>query len=239
MIAQGAMENDRAPGRAEWKIRYVLLNSNPVSVSSAIVRVLTINSLSINNVCMSTTLRNEQPAVDKRGKYYEERVRNSARFEEFHRPSVELLLNLIYTYDVVETRLTRVLGAHSLSLSGFNILMILNSMKPAGCQLHELGELLLVSRANVTGLVDSLEQKGLVERTPDKSDRRVRMARLTKTGSEFLESMLPNYYVEIRRLFSGSNNSEKAALSELLANLRATIQGPVGDKKPFQRKKSK
>jgi hypothetical protein len=51
--------------------------------------------------------------------------------------------------------------------------------------------------------------------------------------------MLPNYYVEIRRLFSGSNNSEKAALSELLANLRATIQGPVGDKKPFQRKKSK
>jgi MarR family transcriptional regulator, 2-MHQ and catechol-resistance regulon repressor len=188
---------------------------------------------------MSTTLRTDAPAVDKRELYYNERLRHSASFEEFHRPSVELLLNLIYTYDVVETRISRVLAGHCLSLSGFNILMILNSMKPHGCQLHELGELLIVSRANVTGLVDSLEQKGLVERTADTNDRRVRIARITEEGSEFLKLMLPNYYNEIRGLFCGFSNAEKATLSELLVGLRNTIQKPNAVKDPYKGRKSK
>ena len=206
---------------------------------ASIVSSLTIKSLSINNPFMSTTLRTDPPEVDKRGKYYEERVRKSARFEEFHLPSVELLLNLIYTYDVLETRLSRVLGTYCLSLSGFNILMILNSMNPDGCQLHELGELLLVSRANVTGLVDSLEQKGMVERCLDQRDRRVRLARITTAGVEFLESMLPHYYVEVRKLLSGFDDADKSTLSDLLAKLRATIIWPDGDKNSLQRKKSK
>ncbi|HUK90304.1 MAG TPA: MarR family transcriptional regulator [Blastocatellia bacterium] len=177
--------------------------------------------------------------MDKRETYYKERIRKHSSYDEFHRPSVELLLNLIYTYDVVETRISRVLGEHCLSLSGFNILMILNSVKPAGRQLHELGELLLVSRANVTGLVDSLEQKGLVERGPDKNDRRVRIARITDPGVELLDSMLSSYYKEVRGMFCGFSNNDKADLSELLARLRTTIQKSLSEKDPLQGKKGK
>jgi MarR family 2-MHQ and catechol resistance regulon transcriptional repressor len=189
---------------------------------------------------MSTTLRHDAVEVDKRGKYYEERIRqHSATIAEFHRPSVELLLNMIYTYDVTETRLTRFLVAHCLSLSGFNVLMILKAAKATGCQLHELGELLLVSRANVTGLVDSLEQKSLVERVPDKNDRRVRIAHITAQGEALLESMLPSYYTEVRGLLMGLSNAEKATLTELLAKLRHSIQRPDNCKDQYKGRKGK
>jgi MarR family 2-MHQ and catechol resistance regulon transcriptional repressor len=145
---------------------------------------------------------------------------------EFHRPSVELLLNLIYTYDVTETCLRRFLVAHCLSLSGFNVLKILSAAEATGCQLHELGELLLMSRANVTGLVDSLEQRAFVERVPDKTDRRVRVVHITAHGEALLESMLPSYYTEVRLLLMGLNNAEKATLTDLLVKLRLSIQRP-------------
>lgn len=89
--------------------------------------------------------------------------------------------------------------------------------------MHELGELLLVSRANATGLVDCLERKGLVERSASSKDRRVRLARLTKSGHKLLESILPEHYSRVRHLLRGLNNQDKAALSNLLMKLRRNV----------------
>src|SRR5262249_51771822 len=94
-----------------------------------------------------------------------------------------------------------------------------------GCPLHELSELLLVSRANITGLVDSLEQRGLVSRIPDENDRRVRLASITPAGKQLLEEYLPDHYKMIRRLCSGLSDEEKAALSDLLTKLRRNVRG--------------
>ena len=102
------------------------------------------------------------------------------RYTEFDRPSVDLLLQLLYTHDVVMTDMGRSFAAHGLSDSAFNVLMILRS-RSQGLQLSELGELLLVRRANVTGLVNCLVRKALVERATDK-DRRIRMAGLLAHG---------------------------------------------------------
>src|SRR3982750_3970443 len=98
-------------------------------------------------------------AADKREEHYLSRMgRHGERYAEFPRPSVELLVNLVYTCEVVESHLARRVEAHKLSLGAFNALMILSRFGAEGCPMHELGELLLVSRANVTGLVDSLER---------------------------------------------------------------------------------
>src|SRR5919199_6908275 len=123
------------------------------------------------------------PGADKREDHYLGRMRqHGARYREFHRPSVEVLFNLAYAYEVVHTHLARKIEAHGLSLGAFNVLLILSRCE-AGCPMHELGELLLVSRANVTGLVDCLARRGLVRRTPDERDRRVRLVRATKAGA--------------------------------------------------------
>ncbi len=60
--------------------------------------------------------------------------------------------------------------------------------------LHDLGEVLLMTRANVTGLIDHLEEKGLVKRVIDSSDRRARFARITKKGEGLLDEAAPAYF---------------------------------------------
>jgi MarR family transcriptional regulator, 2-MHQ and catechol-resistance regulon repressor len=162
--------------------------------------------------------------ADKREEHYLGRMRlHNARYAEFHWPSVELLINLIYTCDIIQTQLARKIEAHRLSIGAFNALLILSRCEAAGCPMHELGELLLVSRANVTGLVDCLEERGLVERTSVPADRRVRLVRLTKTGHKLLETVLPGHYRRVRALLQGVNNKEKAVLSELLTKLRQHV----------------
>src|ERR1700754_2735368 len=121
-----------------------------------------------------------EPMADKREHHYLDRMRHHSRnYREFHWPSVELLVNLFYTYDVVHTRLAREAGRERLSTAAFNVMMILSRCGDGGCPMREVGELLLVSRANVTGLIDCLERRGLVERAASAEDRRVRLVRLT------------------------------------------------------------
>ncbi|MHB2016680.1 MAG: MarR family winged helix-turn-helix transcriptional regulator [Candidatus Xenobia bacterium] len=162
---------------------------------------------------------------DKRIQYYNERCRVSAqRYAEFDRPSVEVLLQLLYTHDVVMTAMGRSYSAHGLSDSAFNVLMILRS-SPGGLPLSELGALLLVSRANVTGLVDCLVQKGLVERATDDKDRRIRIARIQPAGEALLEELLPSHYELIRELLADLGTDEKRQIVELLHKLRLSVGG--------------
>ena len=173
----------------------------------------------------SVATRSKQSQVDKREHYYRGRVReHGRRYAQFHLPSVQVLLDLVYTYDVTASRLARRLAEHGLSLSAFNLLMILSRSGSDGCPLSEIGELLLVSRANITGLMDCLERKALVERVSEKRDRRVRVGRITQKGEALLESLLPDHYSEVRMICSALSNAEKTQLHTLLTKLRQSLQ---------------
>lgn len=168
-----------------------------------------------------------EPMADKREHHYLDRMRHHSRsYREFHWPSVELLVNLFYTYDVVHTRLAREAGREGLSTAAFNVMMILSRCGDRGCPMREVGELLLVSRANVTGLIDCLERRGLVERAASAEDRRVRLVRLTEAGKGLLERILPRHYGEVRAALRDISNGEKADLSRLLTKLRRGLQRP-------------
>lgn len=168
----------------------------------------------------SEVKRSVKPKPDKREEHYLNRLRHhSQQYADFHRPTVELLVNLYYTSDVIESQLAREIETHNLSCAALNVLMILSRCE-AGCPMHELGELLLVSRANVTGLVDCLERKGLVRRATTAGDRRVKLLTLTSAGRGFLDEFLPGHYSRVRALLRGLTNRDKLELSRLLLKLR-------------------
>lgn len=166
------------------------------------------------------------PVKDKREHHYLDRMRHHSRnYREFHWPSVELVINLFYTYDVIYTRLASGAERKGVSTAAFNVLMILSRYGEEGCPMHELGELLLVSRANVTGLIDCLERRGLVERAQSEEDKRVRLVRMTDAGVRLLEGILPRHYGEVRDALKGLSVKEKSDLSRLLTKLRHGVQG--------------
>lgn len=168
--------------------------------------------------------------VDERGQFYRRQMQQHGRkHKEFHAPSAMLMFDLLYSYDVVASHLAREVGKLDLSLSAFNLLMILLRSDGKSSPLHELSERLLVSRANITGLVDCLEARGLVNRVADQPDRRVRLARLTPAGEQLLEAFLPQYHLRVRQLCSGLSDEEKGTVSELLTKWRRGIREEVDE----------
>ncbi|MGI8959797.1 MAG: MarR family winged helix-turn-helix transcriptional regulator [Bryobacteraceae bacterium] len=156
--------------------------------------------------------------------FYRERIRESGpEYRDFDLWSAEITFNLLYTYDVFHQLSARYMAEYGLSKSTLNVLMLLRNGSPEGMQLHELGELLLVSKANITGLVDHLEEKGLVKRVTGTRDRRARFARITKKGEALLDEVVPVHYRNIKQLLDDLTNEDKQALVTLLKKTRASL----------------
>ena len=159
--------------------------------------------------------------TDYRGQYYWSQVkRYGSKYPEFNWFSVEMILNLAYTYDVVSAHLSRKISPYGITKAGFSVLMILSRSQSKSCKQNEISRLMLVSRANITGLVDSLVRLGLVERTSDPHDRRVHMVKILPKGEKLLKDLLPGYYKHIHDICSIFTVDEKKKLNDLLTRLR-------------------
>jgi MarR family transcriptional regulator, organic hydroperoxide resistance regulator len=60
--------------------------------------------------------------------------------------------------------------------------------------MRELAERLKSDPSNVTGLIDRLEARGLVERRPDPTDRRIKGLALTSAGARLRERLFARLY---------------------------------------------
>lgn len=76
-----------------------------------------------------------------------------------------------------------------------------------------------VSPRNITGLVDHLEQDGLVERYPDPTDRRATLVRLTEEGDRRLEAVRNDKGLARMTLMAGFNDEELRMLRHLCLKL--------------------
>lgn len=161
---------------------------------------------------------------DRRDAYYHERIKDfGPLYANFDPLLAQIALDFVYTSDVFHQTTGRYMTHFGLSKSTFNILMLLRHGPEQGMQLHELGELLLVSRANITGLVDHLEQKGYVKRTVDTQDRRVRHARITQKGEALLDEFIPVHFGNLKTLFQDLTTGEQQMLLAVLRKMRASI----------------
>jgi DNA-binding MarR family transcriptional regulator len=79
-------------------------------------------------------------------------------------------------------RFLQIASEEGLSPPQMGALMQLDPDRPA--PMGGLAEILGCDSSNVTGIVDRLEARGLVERRPAEHDRRVKMLAVTEAGSE-------------------------------------------------------
>lgn len=82
----------------------------------------------------------------------------------------------------------RLAGAYGLSQQQWTLLGVL-FRSGQGMTMTELGKNLLVTKANMTGMIDRLERDGFVSRHPDQFDRRVTKVQLTEKGMEFMKAI--------------------------------------------------
>lgn len=86
--------------------------------------------------------------------------------------------------------------------------------------MRRLAQKLRCEPSNVTGIVDRLEARGLVERRPDPNDRRVKLAAATAEGRRVAAS-LRNSLDFAREPLAGLSTAEREALRDLLRRMVA------------------
>ena len=166
----------------------------------------------------------EGSQTDQRIDYYWNQVRRQGvQYEGFNWPLTELIFSLIYTHDVLMSHFNAELSKFNVSPSVSNILGILKHIEGGCCTQQQLSSLLLVSRANITKMIDGLEKRGLVTRNYLKEDRRARIIKLTSAGETLVERLIPNHNKGIARITAGLTKKDVVFLSRMLKKFRASI----------------
>lgn len=98
------------------------------------------------------------------------------------------VINVIYTYNWVQSQLKALLKPHGITLQQFNVLRILNGQK-VPISTHEIRARMLDRMSDVSRIVDRMFKRGLVNRTPCKKDRRLVDVEITEKGRRLIQQI--------------------------------------------------
>jgi DNA-binding MarR family transcriptional regulator len=115
----------------------------------------------------------------------------------------EAVLAIVRTADVLKRR-WRVAEEFGVTGQQYNVLRILRGAHPEPLPTMEIASRMIENTPGITGLLDRLEEKGLVQRARDADDRRCSRCSITAKGMKLLAEM-----------DEPINQSEEAALSIL------------------------
>jgi DNA-binding MarR family transcriptional regulator len=92
----------------------------------------------------------------------------------------------------------------------------------------ELGERLIVTRATVTGLVDSLERRGYATRTANPADRRSVIVAITPAGLATAQAVRELIHANEKGWMSVLTEDEIATYIGLMHRIQASVEAATG-----------
>lgn len=104
--------------------------------------------------------------------------------EQAEQPSLGVLLFIPYRH--MEQRILRAVTAagHPITLPQARVFQRID---PAGSRLTRIAESAQVTKQAAKFLIDQLERAGYLERSPDPTDRRARLVRITERGRDVIQ----------------------------------------------------
>ncbi len=160
---------------------------------------------------------------------YECMLECAKRFPDLDPAAGNLFMNLLRAADELFAIKSAFLNQHNISNGRFTVLLLLSATVEEGSDRApprapaELAEMAGVTRATMTGLIDTLEKDGFVRREPDPRDRRAMLVHLTPKGEAFTEELLPGYFRRVAMIMAPLNARERNELLRLLLKVRQGI----------------
>jgi DNA-binding MarR family transcriptional regulator len=146
---------------------------------------------------------------------------------------LQVHLRLARCRNLMMREMRRSVERWNLTMPQFDVLAELARAPEQGFTFVELSRLLLVTSGNLTGIIDRLEEYGLVKREAEASDRRVTRMRLTPLGRRRIEDILPQHAADVAQVLSVMPRERLALLNDLLGELRDALHT---QEKPAPRK---
>ena len=157
---------------------------------------------------------------------YECLLEASREFPDLDPSATEVFLHLLRSGDEAFRVVDSHLAQHDISQGRFGVLMALwGNCQRADSETEkpltpaELADRTGVTRATITGLVDTLERAGLVTRKPHPDDRRMMSVGLTKRGSKLLTQIMPAHFRRMAWLMGLLSEGERKTFVRLLTKV--------------------
>ncbi len=148
----------------------------------------------------------------------------ATHYPELDPSACEAFLHLLRTGDESYLFIEKNLSDHGISQGRFGVMMQLwgkcrGESPDSGLTPAELADRTGVTRATMTGLIDTLERDALVKREGDDHDRRVMHVFLTPKAHALLKELLPDHFRRMAALMSPLNEAERRTLVTLLTKI--------------------
>ena len=89
-----------------------------------------------------------------------------------------------------------------------------------GMTCKDVGDITLITKGTLTGVIDRLEEKGLVERWSVEGDGRKTIVALTRRGQRVYEKEFPRHVEFLKEKFSRLGPRDRAQAIQLLQKIR-------------------
>lgn len=107
------------------------------------------------------------------------------------------------------------------SYQDYQILHVLKDMGKV--PISTVGDMLLISKSRMTAIVDKLITYELIERIPDKTDRRIINISLTEKGRQFTHNHSENLKSSVKERFSILNDEELEQFLISITNFQSVM----------------
>ncbi len=134
-------------------------------------------------------------------------------------------MRLFHLMGALRMHFARDLAAHGLTFPQFMALCSLEHAEGRASRMGDLAAVTHQSAASMTGIVDRLLERGLVERRQDPQDRRSVLVALTDEGARLLERVRADRIRVMERLLRCLSPEEQNLLHDILGKLLRELSG--------------
>ena len=138
------------------------------------------------------------------------------RYPDADVTAISSFLYLLRVATDLSLALDTCLSKHDLLQGRWWVLILLMREESTTSSPSILADKIGVTRATMTGLLDGLEQSGLVTRVFAKEDRRSVKIQLTPAGQAKLDVVMPDYYRRLRQCMQALDEEKRVQLQQLL-----------------------
>ncbi|WP_197021400.1 MarR family winged helix-turn-helix transcriptional regulator [Sphingomonas sp. UNC305MFCol5.2] len=132
---------------------------------------------------------------------------------------------LLHIGGLLQARAGERLQAHGIGYTELDVLATLRrSGVPYRLTPTVLRKSVLLTSGAMTACLNRLEQRGLISRSPDASDRRSLTATLTPEGLALIDAAIASHFAQAQQAVTGLDHAERAELARLLRKFRLQLE---------------
>ena len=140
---------------------------------------------------------------------------------------LSLVKELVQAYQAFEVYSAAHIKEMGLTMTQFDIVATLGNQPPMTCK--ELGDKTLVSKGTMTGVLERLEAKGLIEKLMNTDDGRSYKIGLSKSGDKLFQKVFPEHVEYLGKAFRKLTKKELEQAVTVLKEVKTIFQRKDND----------